>query len=178
MDYGRLDFGGGAHVHAMGAMSSMPSTAGHRMSVAALRGPRGKPDVRFHLVAMKGDVRLASGRIVHGLAFNGRSPGPELRVRQGDLVEVVLENADVEGGVTIHWHGVDVPNAEDGVAGVTQDAVPVGGAHTYRFVADQVGTFWYHSHQVSHVQVQRGLFGALVITSADHAPGGSRATGQ
>src|SRR5919202_2389248 len=173
MDYGRLDFGGGAHVHAMGAMSSMPSTAGHRMSVAALRGPRGKPDVRFHLVAMKGDVRLASGRVVHGLTFNGRSPGPVLRARQGDLVEVVLENADVEGGVTIHWHGVDVPNAEDGVAGVTQDAIRPGERYTYRFRPPRAGTYWYHSHQSSAEEVGRGLFGAFVVEPRRPLPRGA-----
>src|SRR5919199_624780 len=173
MDYGRLDFGGGPHVHAMGAMPSMPSTAGHRMSVAALRGPRGKPDVRFHLVAMKGDVRLASGRVVHGLTFNGRSPGPELRARRGDLVEVVLENADVEGGVTIHWHGVDVPNAEDGVAGVTQDAVRPGQRYTYRFRPPRAGTYWYHSHQSSAEEVGRGLFGAFVVEPRRPLPHGT-----
>ena len=93
-------------------------------------------------------------------------PGPELRVKEGDLVEVTLVNEDVEQGVTIHWHGVDVPNAEDGVAGVTQDAVLPGERHVYRFRVDQVGTFWYHSHQISAKQVRRGLFGALVIEPA------------
>jgi FtsP/CotA-like multicopper oxidase with cupredoxin domain len=90
-------------------------------------------------------------------------------VHQGDLVEVVLRNEDVADGVTIHWHGVDVPNAEDGVAGVTQDAVLPGESYTYRFRAGQVGTFWYHSHQVSSEEVQRGLFGALVIEPANSA---------
>ncbi len=92
-----------------------------------------------------------------------------IRAVQGQLVEVRLVNASVPDGVTLHWHGVDVPNAEDGVAGVTQDAVPVGGSYTYRFVADQVGTYWYHSHQVSHAQVQGGLLGALVVSPP--APG-------
>jgi FtsP/CotA-like multicopper oxidase with cupredoxin domain len=55
----------------------------------------------------------------------------------------------------------------DGVAGVTQDAVPVGGEFVYRFVAEQAGTYWYHSHQVSHAQVIGGLFGALVISPVD-----------
>ena len=73
-------------------------------------------------------IELASGRSIDALTFDGRSPGPELRVRQGDLVEVTLVNEDIEQGVTIHWHGVDVPNAEDGVAGVTQDAVLPGRA--------------------------------------------------
>jgi FtsP/CotA-like multicopper oxidase with cupredoxin domain len=65
--------------------------------------------------------------------------------------------------MTLHWHGVDVRNAEDGVAGVTQDAIGVGEDHVYRFRAQDPGTYWYHSHQVSHAQVVGGLLGALVI---------------
>jgi FtsP/CotA-like multicopper oxidase with cupredoxin domain len=80
------------------------------------------------------------------------------------LIEVHLHNESVADGVTLHWHGVDVPNAMDGVAGVTQDAVPVRGEFTYRFVATQAGTYWYHSHQVSNPQVAGGLLGSLVVT--------------
>ena len=156
MSYGSVDTGGGSPVDPHGAH------VGSR-SVADLRGPTGVPDERFALTAKQADLRLSSGRVVRALTFDGRSPGPELRVREGDLVEVVLRNDDVDDGVTIHWHGVDVPNAEDGVAGVTQDAVLPGERHAYRFRAEQVGTFWYHSHQVSSEAVQRGLFGVLVI---------------
>jgi FtsP/CotA-like multicopper oxidase with cupredoxin domain len=157
MDYGEHDFGGGT-VHA-----SHGEHAGST-SVAELRGPRtGAPDARFTLSARSATIALASGRPVDALTFDGRSPGPELRVRQGDLVEVTLVNENVAEGVTIHWHGVDVPNAEDGVAGVTQDAVLPGELHVYRFRAEQVGTFWYHTHQVSSKEVRRGLFGVLVI---------------
>jgi FtsP/CotA-like multicopper oxidase with cupredoxin domain len=134
-------------------------------SVVALRGPTGTPQRRFVLTAREGPVRLASGRTVDALSFNRSVPGPELRVRQGDLIEVILRNGNVADGVTIHWHGVDLPNAEDGVAGVTQDAVPPGKSHIYRFRADQVGTFWYHAHQASAGEVRRGLYGALVIES-------------
>ena len=126
------------------------------MSVPDLHGPTGSPDARFTLTAHEATIRLASGREVDALTFDGRSPGPELRVPQGDLVEVTLANEDVDVGVTIHWHGVDVPNAEDGVAGVTQDAVLPGERHVYRFRAEQVGTFWYHTHQVSSKEVRRG----------------------
>ena len=158
MSYGSHDFGGGAEP---------ASHEGHGraagISVADLQGPGGQPDAHFELTAKSADVQLASGKSIHALTFDGVSPGPELRVRQGDLVEVVLANEDVEQGVTIHWHGIDVPNAEDGVAGVTQDAVLPGERYTYRFRADQVGTFWYHTHQVSSEDVQRGLFGAVVI---------------
>jgi FtsP/CotA-like multicopper oxidase with cupredoxin domain len=161
MDYGELDHGGGT------AVSHEHHGAGDGISVETLHGPReGTPDARFTLTARHATIELASGRSIDALTFDGRSPGPELRVRQGDLVEVTLANDDVEQGVTIHWHGVDVPNAEDGVAGVTQDAVAPGERYVYRFRAEQVGTFWYHTHQASSKEVRRGLFGALVIEPA------------
>jgi FtsP/CotA-like multicopper oxidase with cupredoxin domain len=129
-------------------------------------------DVRLELVARAERFRLASGEEVEGYTLNGTSPGPVIHAELGQLVEVRLVNESVPDGTTLHWHGVDVPNAVDGVAGVTQDAVPVGGSYTYRFRAEQVGTFWYHSHQVSHEQVQQGLFGAFVVMP----PGGVGAT--
>ena len=158
MDYGTVEYGGGTEAGGHGHGSH-----GGGVSVADLHGPSGTPDARFALTARHATIRLASGRAVEALTFDGRSPGPELRVRQGDLVEVTLVNEDVDEGVTIHWHGVDVPNAEDGVAGVTQDAVLPGEQHVYRFRAEQLGTFWYHTHQVSSKAVRRGLLGALVI---------------
>lgn len=137
-------------------------------SVTALTGPQtGAPDRQFTLVAQQARIMLRSGVVVEALSFNGQSPGPELRVRQGELIEVTLVNRDVADGVTVHWHGVDVPNAEDGVAGVTQDAVRPGKQHVYRFVAPDAGTYWYHSHQMSAVQVKRGLFGAFVVEPRD-----------
>ena len=163
LDHGEVDFGGGsevAHAH--------HGASGEGLSVVRLREPAGAPpDARFTLTAETATIELgSSGRVVNGLTFDGRSPGPELRVRQGDLVEVTLENENVSAGVTIHWHGVDVPNAEDGVAGVTQNAVPPSERYVYRFRAEQVGTFWYHTHQASSKEVRRGLFGALVIEPA------------
>jgi FtsP/CotA-like multicopper oxidase with cupredoxin domain len=167
MSYGTHDFGGGSEPTAHEGHAGASGT-----SVADLRGPQsGTPDARFVLVAKNADVRLRSGRTIRALTYDGTSPGPELRVQQGDLVEVELANADVEQGVTIHWHGVDVPNAEDGVAGVTQNAVLPGERHTYRFRAEQVGTFWYHTHQVSSKEVRRGLFGVLVIEPRDGPAG-------
>jgi len=160
LDMGYADFGGGAvplagHQHAGG------------VSVATLTGPStGTPAVLVTLTARKESFTLASGERVDGYTLNHASPGPEIHARVGDLVQVDLVNESVPDGVALHWHGVRVPNAEDGVAGVTQDAVPVGGRHTYRFVARDAGTYWYHSHQVSHEQVKGGLFGALVVDPA------------
>src|SRR5262249_55544993 len=104
------------------------------------------------------------------ITLNGHTPGPTIRAVAGQLIQVRLVNDSVQGGITLHWHGVDVPNAADGVAGVTQDAVTIGHEFVYRFVAHQSGTFWYHSHQLSHKQVSSGLLGALVITSLHEAP--------
>jgi FtsP/CotA-like multicopper oxidase with cupredoxin domain len=157
MEMGYDDFGGGTRQAASGAP----------VSVADLTGPAdATPDVRVTLTARHQSFRLATGERVDGYTLNGTSPGPEIRVRQGQLLEATLVNADVAGGVTLHWHGVDVPNAEDGVAGVTQDAVPPGTRHVYRFRAEDPGTYWYHSHQVSHEQVRGGLLGPLVVEPA------------
>ncbi|MFG3691068.1 multicopper oxidase family protein [Micromonospora sp. NPDC047740] len=149
------------------------SMVGHRhhggVSVTTLTGTDtdGVPARRFTLTAQPARIRLDSGQQVEAWTFNGVTPGPQLLVRQGDLVEVTLVNRLPGVGVTLHWHGVDVPNAMDGVAGVTQDAVPPGGRFVYRFRATQVGTYWYHSHEMSSVQVRRGLFGALVVLPAN-----------
>jgi FtsP/CotA-like multicopper oxidase with cupredoxin domain len=163
MDFGAVDLGGGSALAHAGHQ--------HGTSVADLRETAtGPADVRLTLVARHAKVRLPSGRSVSVLSFNGTVPGPELRVRLGQLVEVTLVNRDLKEGVSIHWHGVDVPNAEDGVAGVTQDAVPVGDRYVYRFRASQPGTYWYHSHQHSVDEVRRGLYGAFVVVPPDEPP--------
>jgi FtsP/CotA-like multicopper oxidase with cupredoxin domain len=153
----------GASEHEHGTTQALGPHGAHGVSVDALTGPAGVPDQRITLTATHRDLRLASGETVDAYAFNDRIPGPALRVRAGSLVEVTLVNVDVRDGVTVHWHGVRVANAEDGVAGVTQDAVPPGQRHVYRFRTEQIGTYWYHSHQQSAGQVFRGLFGALIV---------------
>ncbi|HET7688948.1 MAG TPA: multicopper oxidase family protein [Nocardioidaceae bacterium] len=159
MDMGYVDHGGG------------PTTGGHHaadVSVDDLRVQDDREgDVTFVLTAREERFELASGRSVNGFTVNGTSPGPTITARVGELVEVTLRNENVPAGVTIHWHGIDVPNSQDGVAGITQDAVRTGEEHVYRFVAEQVGTYWYHSHQVSHRQVVRGLLGAVIVLPAE-----------
>jgi FtsP/CotA-like multicopper oxidase with cupredoxin domain len=133
------------------------------VSVADLRETdAGTRVVKFALEAQKQTITLPGGRKYEAVTF-GSLPGPELRVTQNELVEVTLTNRDVEGGVTLHWHGYDVPAGDDGVAGVTQDAVLPGESFVYRFVADQPGTYWYHTHQDALDGIARGLYGALVV---------------
>ena len=159
MRMGPPDLGGVTAVHA-----HPPLAAGGRDVIALVEPDQGPPDVDVTLTARQQEVSIPGGPTLTAYTLNGTTPGPTIRAVEGDLVQVTLVNESVPGGTTLHWHGIDVPNAEDGVAGVTQDAVPTGGRHVYRFRADQVGTYWYHSHQVSHEQVVKGLLGAIVVT--------------
>ncbi len=163
MSMGYPDPGGGLPPMNMADMPAMPNMPG-QISVADLTdGETAAPDVDITLVARQESVRLASGQRVAGYTLNHQSPGPTIVATQGDLLQVTLINESVKAGVTLHWHGVDVPNADDGVAGVTQDAVPIGGRFVYRFRLNDAGTYWYHSHQDSHVQIPGGLYGALIV---------------
>ena len=94
--------------------------------------------------------------------YNGQMPGPELRVREGDTVRVTLRN-QLPVPTTIHWHGVNVPNAMDGVAGLNQAPVEPGATFVYDFTATPAGTRWYHSHTDPALQVPIGLYGALIV---------------
>ena len=95
--------------------------------------------------------------------YNGQRPGPELRVNQGDHVKINLLNNLPDESTTIHWHGIVIQNAADGVAGVTQNAIPVGKTYTYDFTVPDSGTFLYHSHQNTSQQMPKGLVGPLIV---------------
>lgn len=96
------------------------------------------------------------------LGFNGGTPGPVLRVRQGDVLEIQFQNQVTEGSA-VHWHGVRLTNLMDGVPGLTQEIVDTGGDFHYQFRAPDAGTYWYHSHNRSWEQVARGLYGPLIV---------------
>ena len=96
-------------------------------------------------------------------AYNGTVPGPALRYRQGERLRLEVENA-LGAETTVHWHGVRLPNAMDGVPHVTQAPIAArGGRFTYEFDLPDAGTFWYHPHLGNPEQVSRGLYGALVV---------------
>ncbi|WP_217707193.1 multicopper oxidase domain-containing protein [Nonomuraea rhodomycinica] len=163
-------------------MTASDTMAGHHhmgTSVADLTGPGDRtPDVRVTLTAAHSKIKLASGREIDALTFNGQAPGPQIRAKKGQLLEVTLLNTDVKEGVTLHWHGVDVPNAEDGVPGVTQEAVMPGQKHVYRFVPNCTGTFWYHTHRASSLTVVlRRAAPELPTTDASAGQGGNNVHG-
>ncbi len=94
--------------------------------------------------------------------YQGVVPGPTLRVKRGEEVRVRLVNELPEPTV-VHWHGVRLPNAMDGVPHLTQPPIAPGASFDYRFRAPDAGTFWYHSHLYSSEQLERGLYGALIV---------------
>ncbi|MCK9285162.1 MAG: multicopper oxidase family protein [Rhodocyclaceae bacterium] len=95
-------------------------------------------------------------------AFNGTVPGQTMRIRRGERVQIQVDNG-LGVDTTIHWHGVRVPNAMDGVPQVTQAPIKPNIHFDYEWVARDSGTFWYHPHQSSFEQVPRGLYGALIV---------------
>jgi FtsP/CotA-like multicopper oxidase with cupredoxin domain len=94
--------------------------------------------------------------------YNGSSPGPLIRVKQGEKVKVRLVNK-LDQPTSIHWHGIRIDNAMDGVTGLTQKAVKPGQTFDYEFVARDAGTYWYHTHNRSWEQLARGLYGMLIV---------------
>ena len=118
--------------------------------------------VKLRASAFSQAIRAGARTNVWG--FNGSVPGPLLRMRKGETARIAVTNNLPPGNVTtVHWHGVRVPNAMDGVPQVTQDPISVGATFNYEFPLVDSGTFWYHPHQASFEQVARGMVGAFIV---------------
>ncbi|PTQ76006.1 multicopper oxidase family protein [Celeribacter persicus] len=99
-------------------------------------------------------------------SYNGQFPGPMIRAKQGERITRELVN-DLPVPTSIHWHGIRIDNTMDGVAGLTQEAVPPGERFSYDFVVPDAGTYWYHAHTNSMEQVARGLYGPLIVEETE-----------
>lgn len=99
-------------------------------------------------------------------SFDGSVPGPVLRGRQGDRMRLTVQN-DLPQQTSVHWHGLRLENAMDGVPGLTQDPIAPGASFDYDFRLSDAGTYWYHSHERSFEQVARGLYGPLIIDETE-----------
>ncbi|TML12047.1 MAG: multicopper oxidase family protein [Actinobacteria bacterium] len=117
--------------------------------------------VSVELDAREVEWRFARDRTIRAFAYNGVVPGPLIETEVGDTVEARLTNS-LPQATTIHWHGVRVPAHMDGTEAV-QPPVEPGGAFEYRFVVPDAGTFWYHSHTNETEQLERGLYGGLIV---------------
>ena len=98
--------------------------------------------------------------------YNGRVPGAEIRLRQGEPVRIIVQNYLTEG-TTVHWHGIRLPIAMDGVPGISQPPIRPGESFVYEFTPPDAGTFWYHPHADTLQQLGHGLAGALIVEEAE-----------
>ena len=138
-----------------------------------LRRSFAAPDTKdYRLAAKPATVNLTGkGYPDTGVwAYGGTVPGPELRVRQGEPVRIVVSNALGED-TTVHWHGIRLPNAMDGVPRLTQNPIRPGESFTYEFTPPDAGTFWYHPHADTLQQLGRGLAGALIVEEREPITG-------
>lgn len=116
----------------------------------------------FHLTAAITDWEVEQGKIVQAWTYNGMVPAPKIEVEVGDKVRVVVEN-QLPMGTDVHWHGVKVPNAMDGVAPITQPLIEPGDTFVYEFIAQEPMVAMYHAHAHGEMQVPNGLFGAFMV---------------
>ena len=128
--------------------------------------PETKKTRTFTLTAKESQLAIGKGNPTEVWAYNNQVPGPILRVNRGDDVTVNFNN-QLPQATTIHWHGVRVPNNMDGVPMVTQNPVAPGKDFTYQFRMLDSGTYWFHPHLRSHEQVERGLYGVLIVESPE-----------
>lgn len=136
---------------------------------AQLLEPRLEDGVKvFELETSVIEWNILPDEPVMAYAFNQQLPGPLIRLTEGDRVRMDVTNGLPES-TTVHWHGLIVPNAMDGAAEITQDPIPPGAAFSYEFVAEQRGTYFYHSHDHIDRQQALGLYGALIIDPREPA---------
>ncbi len=113
------------------------------------------------------DLRIAeqtvspAGKKVKGFTINGGIPGPTLRFREGDFARIRVHNELKDRETSTHWHGLLLPNVEDGVPYVTTPPILPGKTRTFEFALKHAGTYWYHSH--THLQEQNGVIGSIVV---------------
>jgi uncharacterized cupredoxin-like copper-binding protein len=131
---------------------------------AQLMSPTVLPDgtKQFDLTAKITSWEVSPGTTVQAWTYNGMVPGPTIKVQPGDRVRVVLDNQLPES-TSIHFHGIVVPNAMDGVPDVTQPPIKPGERYTYEFVAVGPAVGMYHSHHHAEHQVPDGLIGAFLV---------------
>lgn len=136
-------------------------------STALLLLPKAAQSVGADLVAQEAMQQIAPDGYpaTPVWTYGGGVPGVEIRLPQGQRVSRTLVNK-LPQPTAVHWHGIRIDNAMDGVPGLTQDAVEPGGSFDYDFLVPDAGTYWYHSHNRSVEQVARGLYGPLIVEEA------------
>lgn len=124
--------------------------------------------VEVNLTAREAALEILPGTTTPMWTYDGKLPGPLIRAKVGDTLVVHFKN-ELPEPTTIHWHGLRIPVAMDGVPEHSQNVVPPGGSFDYSFTLPDAGLYWYHPHYDSAVQVGRGLYGAIVVEEPEEA---------
>jgi FtsP/CotA-like multicopper oxidase with cupredoxin domain len=117
--------------------------------------------VEYNFIASQFQWEIAPGKIISAWGFNEQVPGPMIKAKKGDTIIVKLKNSLPEPTM-IHWHGIRLPASMDGTGEVQQPIKP-GEEFEYRFQVADAGSFWYHSHHNETLQMERGMYGALIV---------------
>ena len=117
--------------------------------------------VVYELTASEFQWNITEGKTIKAWGFNEQLPGPTLKANIGDTMVIRIKNNLAEPTI-VHWHGLRIPASMDGT-GAVQDPIQPGETFEYRFELPDAGTFWYHSHANETVQVERGMYGALIV---------------
>lgn len=141
------------------------STDAYAQALEFAQPDEGRVVVPVELEAREFDWEFVPGVRTRAWGFGGQVPGPTIEAQVGDVLEIRLTNHLPEPTV-VHWHGLRIPAAMDGTERVQRPVAP-GETFTYRFRVPDAGTFWYHSHFNETVQLERGLYGALIVRAPD-----------
>ena len=115
----------------------------------------------YELTASEFNWNISEEKTIKAWGFNNSIPGPVLKANKGDMMVIKVKN-DLREATVVHWHGIRLPSSMDGTDDVQRPIQP-GEEFEYRFVVPDAGTFWYHSHQNETEQMERGMYGALIV---------------
>src|SRR4051812_26598673 len=154
-------------MHEKGVKAFPAKTAGKGNQVFV---PRMEGNVKvFDITAKKIQWEVEQGRMVEAWAYNDQIPGPQIRVREGDRIRINLKN-ELPESTGMHFHGLEVPNDQDGVPFLTQAPIKPGETYTYEFTVPNSGSHMYHSHHNAAKQVGLGLLGAFIVEPKAKGP--------
>jgi FtsP/CotA-like multicopper oxidase with cupredoxin domain len=156
-------------MHEAGIKAFPAKTAGKGNQLLAPRVVSGVKE--YQLTCSKIQWEVSPGRTVEAWTYNECVPGPQIRVREGDRVRVIVRN-DLPESTAVHFHGLELPNDQDGVPFITQPPIKPGASHTYEFTVPEgnYGSHMYHSHHNAAKQVGLGLLGAFIVEPRNPKP--------
>jgi FtsP/CotA-like multicopper oxidase with cupredoxin domain len=160
IEYGHMPMKRGQEARTQNALSSAGFLSVQTPDIPDLPWTMDNGVKVFHLVAEPVKRQIHPHKTIDVWGYNGSSPGPTIQTVQGDRVRIIVDNHLPEA-TSMHWHGLEIPIAMDGISGISQDPIPPGSRFVYEFTLHQEGTYFYHSHMA--MQEMMGMLGAFIL---------------